>query len=52
MNKKAMFEFAIEQKKLWKETQDDTYMITWATAKRMIEVAGLWDEWKEYVTKK
>ena len=50
MNTKAMFDFAIEQKEEWKKTNDDVYRIAWETARAMIEVSGLWNEWKEYIT--
>ncbi len=49
MNTKAMFDFAIEQKEEWKKTKDDVYRIAWETARAMIEVSGLWDEWKKYI---
>lgn len=50
MNKKAMFDFAIEQRKMWKKTKEDVYRIAWETAKHMIYVADLWYEWQMYLT--
>ena len=52
MNKKAMFDFAIKLKEEWKKTNDDVYRIAHLTARAMIEEAGLWEEWKEYIANK
>ena len=49
MNKKAMFDFAIEQKKQYIKTKDDVYRIAWETVRAMIQISGLWDEYKDYV---
>ena len=48
-NKKEMFDFALEQKKIWKESNDEVYRVAWETARHMIHIAGLWDEWTEYI---
>ena len=52
MNKEAMFDFAIEQHKEWKETNDIYSRIAWVTARHMIEIAGLKQEYLEYKNKK
>ena len=48
MDKKAMFDFALEQKNEWKKTNDETYRVAFLTALHMIELSGLWDDWKKY----
>ena len=52
MNKAAMFDFAIEQKEQYMKTKDDVYKVAWETARTMIEIAGLWSEWTEYIRNK
>ena len=49
MNTKAMFDFAIEQKEEWDKTNDEIYKFAWLVAREMIGIAGLGDEWKEYI---
>lgn len=50
MNTKAVFDFAIEQKEEWDKTNDEIYKLAWLVAREMISIAGLWDEWKEYIS--
>lgn len=50
MDKKAMFDFAIELKKDLKENNDVYSRTAWLTARAMIEKVGLWDDWKEYIS--
>ena len=52
MNIKGMFDFTFEQKEMWDKTNDDIYKNAWLVAREMISIAGLWDEWKEYITNK
>lgn len=52
MDKKAMFDFAIKQKEEWNKTKDNTYRIAWQTARAMIEVSGLWNEYKDYANER
>ena len=52
MNKQAMFDFAIEQRDTWKETKDETYRVAWETAKYMLHISGLWEEYKQYIANK
>ena len=49
MNTKAMFDFAIEQKEEWDKTNDEIYKFAWLVAREMIGIAGLSEEWKEYI---
>ena len=48
MNNLTMFEFAMENWNEWKRTGNDTYRIAWETARYMIYLAGLWNEWIKY----
>ena len=49
MNKQAMFDFAIEQRDTWQETKDETYRVAWETARYMIQIGGLWDDYRKYL---
>ena len=52
MDKEAMFDFAIEQRATWQETKDETYRIAWETARHMIQIGGLWEDYRKYLAEK